>query len=251
MRAMRSARIAGIEFQGWPADHHGDWYTLDAEGIKSFWGGVEVRREEVSRPSAHGSFDREGFLSARVIPVSGHMSSRTPQGLEHLQARLSGLLADGSSARLTLDGPLGSRWCDVRLASATQITQMDATTARFLVTFWSADPRTYGEARTFPAGSPAVNFGNFPATPRLLIGAGTGGYTVTGPSGRVVVVGTAPTAAHYIDFASGGLFNEAGVRQIGAITTYQPWRIPPGLPGVTATITGTRTLSQSMTNTFL
>lgn len=251
MRAERRARIGGIEFQGWPADHHGDWFVLDADGIKSFWGGVDVRREDIARPSAHGSFDMPGYLSPRVIPISGHMSSRTPEGLEHMQARLSGLLADGSPARLTIEGSLGSRWCNVRLASATQITQLDATTARFMVSFWAADPRTYGASTDFAAGTPAVNRGNFPATPRLMVGAGSGGYTVTGPSGRVVVVGTAPTAAHYIDFASGGLFNEAGVRQIGAITTYQPWRIPPGMPGVTATITGARSLTQSVTDTFL
>lgn len=250
MRAHRRARIGGIDFQGWPADHHGDWFILDAEGIRSFWGGVDVRREDIARPSAHGSFDLPGFLSPRVIPISGHMSSRTPEGLEHMQARLSGLLADGSAARLTIEGALGSRWCDVRLASATQITQLDSTTARFLVTFWAADPRTYGEARDVAAGVAAVQYGNFKATPRLIVGAGSGGYTVTGPNGRVVTVTTAPTGAHEIDFATAGLYLD-GVRQSNAIGTYQPWTIPPGLPGVTATISGARSLAQRVTDTFM
>lgn len=250
MRAERRARIGGIEFQGWPADHHGDWFVLDSDGIRSFWGGVDVRREDIARPSAHGSFDLPGFLSPRVIPVSGNMSARTPEALEHMQARLSGLLADGSSARLTMDGPLGSRWADVRLASATQMTVLDATTARFLVTFWAADPRTYGDARDVPGGSTAFQYGNFKATPRLLIGAGAGGYTVTGAGGRVVTVTTAPTGAHEIDFTTGGLYL-GGVRQVGAISVYQPWTIPPGLPGVTATITGARSLAQRVTDTFM
>lgn len=250
MRAERRARIGGIEFQGWPADHHGDWFVLDADGIKSFWGGVDVRREDIVRPAAHGSFDTQGFLSPRVIPVSGHMSSRTPEGLEHMQARLSGLLADGSPARLTVEGSLGSRWCDVRLASATQITQLDSTTARFLVTFWAADPRTYGAVSEFPGGAAAVNRGNFPATPRLLVGAGSGPYTVTGANGRIVTVSAAPNAAHEIDFETGGLFLN-GIRQINAIALYQPWDVPPGLPGVTATISGSRTLVQRVTDTFI
>ncbi|PVE94988.1 hypothetical protein DC434_13770 [Microbacterium sp. TPD7012] len=138
----------------------------------------------------------------------------------------------------------------MRLASATQMTQLDATTARFLVTFWSADPRTYGEVREFPAGTAAAQRGNFPATPRLLVGAGTGGYTVTGPGGRVVTVTTAPAGAHEIDFATAGLFL-GGVRQSNAIGTYQPWTIPPGLPGVTATISSARTLTQRVTDTFM
>lgn len=250
MRVGRNARINGLSFVEWPTDHHGDWLVLDQDGLKSVWGGVDVRREDTPRPSAHGSFDAPGFLAPRVIPVSGHMSSRSAAGLENLQGRLSGLLAGGGLSRLTIDGPLGPRWCDVRLASATQITQLDATTARFLVTFWSADPRMYGDVNEFPAGTPAINRGNFEATPRLLIGAGTGGYTVTGPGGREVTVGTAPDGAHEIDFVTGGLFLNR-VRQLGAITVYQPWNIPAGLPGVTASISGARSLVQRVTDTYV
>lgn len=250
MRVGRSARINGLSFVEWPTDHHGDWFVFDEDGVKSVWGGVDVRREDIARPAAHGSFDMPGFLSPRVIPVSGHMSAATAMKLEHSMARLSGLLADGGTSRLTLDGPLGARWCDVRLASATQITQLDATTARFLVTFWAADPRTYGEVHDFPAGEVAINRGNFKATPRLLVGAGSGGYTVTGPNGRVVTVATAPAGAHEIDFTNGGLF-VGGVRQVGAITVYQPWTVPPGLPGVTATISGSRSLVQRVTDTYV
>lgn len=251
MRVRRSARIGGLSFVSWPADHHGDWFVLDQDGIQSLWGGVDVRREDIPRPAAHGSFDLPGFLTPRVIPVSGHMSSRSPEGLENLQGRLSGLLAAGGKTRLTIDGPNGSRWCDVRLASATQITQVDATTARFLVTFWAADPRMYGEVREFASGATAVHYGNFPATPRLLVSAGSGGYTVTGPNGRVVTVGTAPAGAHYIDFANGGLYTAAGVRVSGAITVYQPWKVGPGLPGAVATISGSRSLAQRVTDTYV
>lgn len=251
MRARRSARVGGISFVEWPSDHHGDWFVLDQEGIKSVWGGVDVRREDVARPAAHGSFDLPGYLASRVIPVSGHVSSRSPQGLEQSMSRLSGLLASGGTSRLVVESSLGVRWCDVGLASATQITQLDATTARFLVTFWAPDPRMYGEVDNFTGGVEAVNRGNFPATPRLLIGAGSGGYTVTGPGGRQVVVGSAPAGEHYIDFATGGLFTAAGVRQVGAITVYQPWTIPPGIPGVTATISGSRSLVQLVTKTYI
>lgn len=250
MRTGRSARIGGLSFVEWPADHHGNWMVLDSEGIQSVWGGVDVRREDVPRPSAHGSFDAPGFLTPRVIPVSGHMSSPSKFELENSMGRLSGLLADGSKGRLTIDGPNGSRWCDVRLASATQITQLDATTARFLVTFWAPDPRMYGEVREFAGGVAAVQYGNFPATPRLLVGAGSGGYTVAGPGGRRVVVTSAPPGAHEIDFATGGLFS-GGVRQVGAISIYQPWTVPPGIPGVVATISGSRTLTQRITDTFV
>jgi len=251
MRSDRSARIGGIEFQGSPRDHHGDWFVLDADGVKSFWGGVDIRRSEILRPSANGAFDLPGFLSPRVIPVSGHISSRTAEGLESMQARLSGLLTDGSSSRLTVESALGSRWCDVRLASATQITPIDRTTARFLVTFWAADPRTFGEVRDYAGGSVAVNRGNHPASPRLMVGAGSGGYTITGPSNRTIVAASPPSASHYIDFKAGGLFTDAGVRVVGALSTFHDWTIPPGLPGVSASITGARSFAQRVTDTFI
>lgn len=251
MRFGRSARIGGLSFVEWPADHHGNWFVLDSDGVKSVWGGVDVRREDVPRPAAHGSFDLPGFLSPRVIPISGHMSSPSKFELENSMGRLSGFLAEGSKDRLTIDGPNGPRWCDVRLASATQITQLDATTARFLVTFWAPDPRMYGEVREFASGVAAVHYGNFPATPRLLIGAGSGGYTVSGPGGRRVVVTSAPSGAHYIDFASGGLFTASDVRQVGAISIYQPWTVPPGIPGVVARISGSRSFTQRITDTFV
>lgn len=251
MSSNRSARIAGIEFQGWPSDHHDEWFIIGPDGLKSFWGGVDVRREEIARPSAHGSYDLPGYLSPRVIPITGYMSARTPEGLERMQARLSGLLADGSSSRLTVEDESRSRWCNVRLASATQITPMDKTTASFLVTFWAADPRTYGDVRDYAAGVLAINRGNFPASPRLMVGAGSGGYTITGPTGRTIVSASPPAAAHYIDFTAGGMFTSAGARVVGGMTTFRDWVIPSGIPSVSASITGSRTLAQRVTDTFI
>lgn len=251
MRVKRSARLGGVEFTDWPRDHHGEWAVLDSAGISSLWGGVDVRREDVARPAAHGSFDLRGFLAPRTLSLTGHLSAPSREQLDHFASRVGGLLADGGSSRLVLDGPSGSRWCDVRLGAATQVSLLDATTAKFQVTVWAADPRMFGEVREFAAGEEAVHYGNFPATPRLLVGAGSDGYTVTGPDGRQIVVGAAPSGEHYIDFATGGLFTSAGVRQVGAISIYQPWTVAPGLPGVSASITGSRSLSQRVSDTYV
>lgn len=253
MRLKRGARLGGVHFTDWPVDHHGDWAVLDADGIGALWGGVDVRREDIARPSAHGSFDLRGFLAPRVIPLSGHLSSRSREGLEHFAARVGGLLADGSSSRLVVEGPDGSRWCDVRLGAATQVRLVDATTARFQIQLWSPDPRLYGEVHDFTSGQTAYHRGNFPARPQLIVsGTASGGYTVTGPGGRRVVVTKALTsgAPHTIDFARGGLWIN-GVRQLRAITVYEPWEIAPGLPGAVATVNNGASLIQRVTDTFV
>lgn len=165
-------------------------------------------------------------------------------------ARLSGLLADGGMSRLVGEN-MDTRWVDVsRGGEFDRKTLVYGKVASYRLQLWAPNPRIFGEVRDFPAGSPAYHYGNFPATPRLLIGAGSGGYTVTSSTGRVITVNSsAPSGAHYIDFANGGLYTGAGVRVAGAVTIYQPWTIPPGAPGVAATISGSRSLAQRVTDT--
>lgn len=254
MRVGRRARIGGLSFVEWPDDHHGEWLVLDADGIQSVWGGVDVRREEVVRPAAHGSFDLPGYLAPRVIAISGHMSAPNPERLEHLTARLTGLLAFGESERLVVDGPMGERWCDVRLGSATQVTQLDHTTARFLLTLWAPNPRMYGRVRDFPAGVPAFHYGNFPANPELIVtGPKSGGYTITGPGGRQYIVSQdlAAGQTHTIDMLTGWLYLD-GSLQSGAVVQARTWGIPSGSSGAVHTITGsTGSLTVRVTDTFV
>lgn len=165
--------------------------------------------------------------------------------------RLSGLLGGGQTDRIVVEN-VDSKWADVQRGGEFDMKMLvHGKIASYRVQMWAPNPRIFGEVNEFPAGASAINRGNFAATPRLLVGAGTGGYTVTGPGGRQIVVGTAPTAAHYIDFANGGLFTAAGVRQMGAITTYQPWKVGPGLPGAVASISGSRSLIQQVTDTYV
>lgn len=245
---MVEVRIAGVHFEEWPVNFN-SCYLIGRNGLRG-WRGGDLRREEIPRPSAHGAFDLAGYQSQKVTSLSGTLLASSEVGLKHMKDSILGVLADGSSGRMTVDDESGSTWRDVRLVSCSDPEDLDELSATFSMTFWSADPRRYGDVRDFAAGAPAVHYGNFPATPRLMVGAGTGGYTVTGPGGRVVTVTTAPAGAHEIDFATAGLFL-GGVRQSNAIGTYQPWTIPPGLPGVTATISGARTLTQRVTDTFM
>lgn len=247
---MVEVRVGGIRFEDWPDDYD-NCFLISRNGLRN-WRGGDVRREEVPRPAAHGAFDFRGYHAQQLPTLSGTLLASTPEVLQQMKDRVLGLLANGASGRMVVDDEKGSAWRDVRLLSCADPEDLDELSATFSLSFWAADPRLYGEVRVFPAGVPAIQRGNFEATPRLLVGAGSGGYTVTGPGGRQIVVGaSAPAGSHYIDFAAGGLFTAAGVRVPGAMSVFQPWTVGPGLPGVVASITGARSLVQSVTDTYI
>lgn len=240
MRSRRRARINGFSFVEWPSDHHGSWYVLDQDGIKGVWEGVDVRREDTPRPLAHGSFDAPVFLAARVIPVSGHISARSGAELVHEMNRLTGLLAGGGTGRLSLDDDTGTTYLDVRLGAATQITQLDATTARFLVTFWAPDPRRYGETHSFASGEPVYQYGNFASPVSVTIPSAPAAYTITSPAGVFSVTGATSGGTHVVDLRTGRVTRN-GSLMLG-VSSGQTWEMPPGTSWVHTVSTGTGTV---------
>lgn len=247
---MRSIHLEGLRFEGGAGDAT---FTIGADSVRGWLiDGVDVRREQVSRPAAHGEFAMPGFLTGRAISWGGDIETDSPAEQEHAMRKLSGLLAGGRSGKLVVENET-TLWVNVQRGGDFDMTMhLYGRAASYRVQLWAPDPRIYGAVHEFPSGVSAVHRGNFEATPRLLIGAGSGGYTITGPNGRQILVGAlAPAGAHYIDFAQGGLFTAAGVRIPGAMSVFQPWTVGPGLPGVVASITGARSLVQRVTDTYI
>lgn len=255
---MLSIQVDGVEILGRPRDGFSrvEGLFVGPDGFHGWDDGVDVRRESVERPAQHGDFDLPVFNGSRVISFDGHALAWSEEELGNLRNRIMGVCADGGRRPIAVAHQGQTLRATVRRGS--KPTFVDAGVrhgmhrASFALFLVAADPRKYGESKDFPAGTVAVHRGNFHATPRLLIGAGAGGYTITGPNGRQIVVGgTAPAGDHYIDFAQGGLFTAAGVRVPGAMTVFQPWSIPVGKTGATASITGARSLIQRVTHTYI
>src|SRR5690606_2498931 len=98
------------------------------------------------------------------------------------------------------------------------------------LTFWAADPRTFGESRTFGPVATATSvatyhYGNFPATPVFTVaGSSPGGYEVQGQGGRRYIV-TRPLAhgdPHIIDLAT-GLLRVGGAVVYGGVSRADSW----------------------------
>src|SRR5690554_4546514 len=185
---MLRVRIGQMVFHGF-AD---DGFVLEPGGFKGWDDGVDVRRDMTDRPGAHGSFDVPGFLDSRVVALSGFCFADSEERLSWFRSQLTGLGANGDSFRVVVDHHGSTLWADARLASK-PLFEADGghASARFEIQFWFADPRKFGESRTFgPAASiTAHHYGNFPSAPVLTItGASASGYTITGPGGRQFVV---------------------------------------------------------------
>lgn len=218
-------------------------------------GGGESVREEVQRPASIGIFDMPVFEAGMPFSVGGHALAQDPYTLALLRDRVTGVGRGGRRFQVNVEHQGRTLWTWARRGAKPQFKDTGRRHgrhhAKFLLQFVAPIPRKYGEPHDVAAGVIAFNAGNEDAIPRLIIGAGVGGYTVSGPGGRVITVNTnAPAGEHSIDFATGGLFNAAGARVPNAISVWQPWAIPPGLPGVVATISGTRTLRQVYPDTY-
>ena len=219
-------------------------------------GGGEIRREAVPRPSSHGEFDLPVFQGSRVFSIDGHALAWSELELGHLRSVVNGIGATGDRVKVTVDHQGQTLWAMARRGAKPKFEDSGIRhglhRAKFFLQFVAADPRKYGELRTFADGEAAFHYGNFPATPRYtVLGTAETGYTVTGPGGRQVVVQRplAPSAPHVLDFATGGLYI-GGSRVMGAITKYEPWSIPPGSE-VTAVVNGSRTLRAELADTFI
>lgn len=251
-------RVNNREFRGRRGPVR-DGFVIDADGFTGWDDGVDVRREVHDIPRGHGAFDLPGYLEPRVFAAKGLCYADTPERLEWWRGVLTGLLADGGSGRVVVENRGLTTWADARLATRSEFTKIPggATMARYRVQFWAADPRKYGQTRTYGPATivAASHFGNFPAAPLLTVtGAMPSGYTIGGPDGRTFVVSQALTSGHThrIDMRTGRLTLD-GVLQVGAVSVGQTWGIPGGA-SVTHTLTpvsGTGTITVSVLDTFI
>lgn len=207
-------------------------FVVEPDGLTGWYDSVDVKGNTVARTASHGDFDLPVFRKGRVVTVSGAVIASSEYELLKAGHQLSGLLADGESATVTVQDPSGVTSAVVKLSGAPKFApHPSGLEASFQVSFKAVDPRKYGVQQSFAGSSvTAHHYGNFPASPVVeVVGPRSAPYTITGPGGRKVTVSQSLTASqtHRIDFASGGVFRN-GSRQMGVLTHFQPWTVPPG-----------------------
>ncbi len=256
---MLRIRVGGVTILGRPdgSSSKPKGLFVGPDGFAGWDDGPDLRREAVDRPGQHGQFDMPVFNGSRVVSIDGHALAWSESELGHLRDLIMGLGAFGDLLRLTVDHQGSTRWADVRRGA--KPTFQDAgirfglLRARFAIHFVAPNPRKFGETREFPAGAAAFHYGNFPASPEIVVtGPKAGGYTITGPGGRqyVVTQALASGQTHRIDMSTGWLYLN-GALQSGAVSQARTWAIPPGTSAVHTITGGTGSMAVRLTDTFM
>lgn len=249
MRGKRVVRVNGFVFESHPDHHQNRLYVLGPEGIKDWIGGGTVRREEVVRAGSIGAYDLPGFLTQKVIPMSGSLIASSAAELQHMIRAIKGLGAGGAVMRVVVDDDIGSSWRDVRLAVQASTKELDQTSADFTLSFWAADPRAFGEARRFTAGTPAYHYGSFEARPIYEVTGSGSGYTLSAGGRSFVVTTSLPSGQKdLIDMDTGRVMRN-GVLLVGGVSSAVTWGIASGQQ-LTHSITGASAAVAVVTDTW-
>lgn len=249
--------VESVEIFGRPAEGSApNGIYLTSDGFTGWDSSTDVRRDEVTVPQGHGSFDSPGFRAARVVSLAGVIVSPSEERTKFLGLRLTGLLADGDSGRVVVERK-GYLWADARLAAATKCEARGATPwiADWQMQLWFPDPRRYGETRVFASGAAAFHYGNFPSTPYMQVaGSMPGGYTINGPGGKKFTVTAAVVSGnpHYIDMST-GILRVGGYPLFGVVSQGDTWSIPGGqnLTMTLVPVSGSGTLTVSVVDTYV
>lgn len=222
------ATIKGLSFDEWPRDFDQS-FVITPGGLTGWFTGATMRRDETARPSAHGAFDAPGYLPARVPGIAGTVLASSEDVLERMILQLTGLLADGSTGRLTVQDDHGNAtWADVRLASCEVDRHPSGMEADYQIQFWAPDPIRYGEVRSYSPGQ-VFHRGNIPAVPVIEVaGPVTAPYTVSSQGKSVTVTQSLSSGqTHRIDMTTGWVYRN-GALQAGVVSSMNVFTIPPG-----------------------
>jgi hypothetical protein len=229
-------------------------------GFQGWEDGVDMRRNNVERALAHGSFDLPGYLGSRTVTIDGYCYAPTDNDLSWWRSRLTGLLAQGDSTMVAVENQGLTTWAMGRLAAKPAFDRVPGGRpyATFQLQLWFANPRRFGESRDFTADTgvalPAYHYGNFPAAPAFTVtGSKPSGYTITGPNSKTYSVTKVVVAGHphVIDMATGYLSVD-GVVQQGVVSSGDTWTIPGGA-AVSQTLSGSgiATLTATVKDTYI
>lgn len=131
----------------------GNEYVLDPTALTGWDDGTNVRRSSTVRPVSSGDFVEPSTFSARLISLSGTAVALNRAQLQTMRDRLTGLLAEGEYAELSVETSVSTRYSTVGLEGKVEWVQQLDNVAVFRVEFYAPDPYIYGFERTITLGS--------------------------------------------------------------------------------------------------
>lgn len=227
---LKRIEIQGSVLHG--EDHLGRWAV---EKITGWHEPPAVRSDNLAVPHGHGSYALPVYYEGRTITVEGILFfEKRSQAVLAMQSMRNG---DPSKLLWFSVTDNGFRTDALVRVTGADFTMVTRNAMRYQLRLYAPDPRRFGEARIFTAGSGTQtlveNRGNAPAWPKIVVpGPVTvGGYTITGPNGEQYTVTASPgsSSTHFVDMWDGMLrVNSSMAAGGGLVGTAQTFTIPPG-----------------------
>lgn len=194
--------------------------------------GLGVRRPEIARENAHGSYPQRGYRTGRLITIRGDIVGRGPAPVGRSLELLSAMLADGRFATFRFDDTKGdNKTSTVQLHAIDDGGWNNSPTCSYQLQLWAPDPYRYGATSegSTPFPAPVAGRGlRYPLfTPDGFLSYGgplpaTGTVEISNPGtaeAYPVYEITGPTPAsgfEIVDTTGGGRFKFMSVVPTGA-----------------------------------
>lgn len=177
MRASLITDVDTLVLDGAPDVRATEVWGIVKDGLQQFWGGVEPRVDDLTRPDQDGEFWPSRLLmGARYVTVLGaHRSHDSSVAEDVARDRIAGMLR--RRIDLCVEGALGPRWAAGFISQRPEFTRIDDWTCKFGFVLKCPDPLWYGAPVTTSGKSVFVeNNGNAEAWPTTITLTGVGAH---------------------------------------------------------------------------
>lgn len=134
------ATVNGLEFVG---DGSAGTYTIGENGLTGWFEGVGVRYNRIPRPLSDGEFDSPGYLTGRLITLSGLVVTSSEAAFESALLALSDIPVR-DLVEFTVTTGVGVKAAMVRRAEQPDISvNVWGELAAYRLTLFAPDPELY------------------------------------------------------------------------------------------------------------
>lgn len=224
------------------------------QSVSGWTGGPGVKRDNMARQGAPGSFNVKGYSADRVVTWRGRYWGSSPDEVQHKADELTGF--ESLEARVVVAWP-EPRWVDAHVDRVRFEPSGYDRWADYQIELWVPDSYKYGETRQFATSTDALvtayHRGNAPSVPTFTV-AGTfpNGYALHAAGKVVQIAGSASAISDVVDFRT-GMVTRGGVYLPALLQQGQFWDIPGGanLSWRLDRVGGTGTATAHVTDTYL
>jgi hypothetical protein len=134
-------------------------FVFDPDALQGFFDGVNVKRNETTRPNQWGDFREPGLLGPRHLSLTGTAVASSPAELLSMRDEFTSLLAHGEYSEIAVQNSTETRYITVALEGSPSWSQKIDTAAVWKLDLYAPDPRMYGPTLSTQITDSTVNGG--------------------------------------------------------------------------------------------